>query len=149
MSEEAEIVVSTVDEKPVVAKEVAEAEFERWARGMDLTEDIREDYFEGDDLKSLQATKRTVLNAMMCGSLVVDSDDQLVFTPKLGNKEPITFPEPDGKTLLELDLVKKGHDVKKRFKLLGGWTGAGETRFTNLKRRDLNVCLAILTLFLG
>lgn len=131
----------------VIAPEVAEAEFKRWVEAMDLTKKTDPTGMDEEDKKSLLDAKDIVLLAICSGHLVVTDDGSIVYTPKIGNTSPITFPEPDGKVLLAMDQKRSGHDVNKTYAALANWTKETEARFINMKRRDWVVVQAVFVLF--
>lgn len=134
-----------------IAAEVAEAEFDRWAEAMDLKRKLEHPQMNAESKEGLAVQKRVLLDAMMCGNLVVDDAGQFVFTPQLGNQAPITFFEPDGACLMSVDqIAKQGHrEVAKGFAILGAMTKQGSARFAGMKVRDYSVCEAVQVLFLA
>jgi len=129
----------------VVADDVAEREFERFVDAMDL--DVEPAGMDEEDRRDFASQRRVFLRAVKAGRLTVDEKGQPVYQPKTG--EPLTFREPDGAGLMEMDRAKEGKDVKKAYHLLGAMTQTGPKRFANMKNRDLKVCQAILAFFLG
>lgn len=143
MEEENELPVGAV-----VAREVAEAEFGRFAEAMDLDFDIKR--MDADDLKGFQEQKHRIVRAIMRGILVVDPKGQFVYTPQTGaDRSPITFYEPTGASMMAMDRKKKGEDVGKMYASMGDMTRVSPDRFAKMLARDLKVCQAIAVLFLG
>lgn len=134
---------------PKVAREVAEAEFQRWAEAMGLARKLDPSKLDDNDRKSLASQKSILLDAVEDGHLVVDGEGQFVFTPVKGDTTPLTFHEPDGAMLRAVDQAKAGAAVERDHKLLGAITKTSAARFAGMKHRDLSVCLAIEVLFLG
>lgn len=132
-------------EENVVDREVAEQEFERFADAMDL--DVDPAGMDDDDRRGFEREKRIFLRAVQAGRLVVDEAGQPVYTPKGG--EPITFYEPTGATLMEMDRVKQGKAMKQTSVLLAAMTKQSPPRFANMKLRDYKVCQAIMAFFMG
>lgn len=130
-----------------VATEVAEAEFSRFIEAMDLDVDPKD--WSDEDKKSFEDTKRKVIRAMERGDLVINDDGLPVFTPTMGNREPFTFHEPTGTTLMAIDQAKKGANVSAAFKMLADMTQTDATRFSKMANRDLKVCQALQALFLA
>lgn len=133
----------------VVAKEVAEAEFDRFLESMDLVDKCDAKNMDADDAKSFADVKRTIIRAMETGHLVVDEKGQPVYTPKLGDTTPITFREPKGSDLMAIDQAKKGADALKGMKILAAMTGENPSRFAEMVMRDLSVCQAVQLVFLA
>lgn len=132
-----------------VAREVAEAEFERWAEAMGLSRKLDPAKLDDNDRKSLAQQKNLLLDAIEDGNLVVNESGEFVFTPVKGDQGPLTFPEPDGAMLKAVDQAKQGEAVARDHKLLGAITKTSAARFASMKARDLAVCTAVMVLFLG
>ncbi len=128
-----------------VALEVAEAEFTRFAEAMDL--DLDKSKMDADDQKSLAEVKAKVLRAMEDGRLVIDEKGQPVFTPHSG--AAITFYEPTGASFMAMDSKKKGQDIAKMYAVMADMTHVDAKVFATMANRDLKVCQAVVSLFLG
>lgn len=128
-----------------VAKEVAEAEFQRFCDLMDLDVDTSE--MDDEDRKSLDQAKRRVCLAIQDGRLTIDDAGQPTFAPKEG--EPIVFHEPTGETIMDTDAVKKSKDVTKMVQFMVSMTRTNMAVFRKMPQRDLRVCQSITALFLG
>lgn len=135
--------------EPVVAKDVADAEFDRWVEAMDLEASLDPEGLDADDKAALAKAKNEVIANIMSGNLVVNDDGEFIYTPKKGDNSPVHFPEPTGDTFLAIDKAKKGQDIKKTFLLYGAWTGLPSQRFAAMAKRDLRVVESIVALFLG
>ncbi len=115
-----------------IALEVAEAEFDRWAQAMGLTRKLTRAGMDADDKKSMLDQRSCLIEAMLDGHLVVDDDGQFILTPQKGDDvTPITFFEPDGAGLLEIDKVGKSgaQDVAKGYAILAAMTKQSRPRF--------------------
>jgi hypothetical protein len=135
-----------------IAAEVVEAEFERWSDAMGLKRKLDPTGMDTEDKKSLADQKKTLIDVMMSGSLVVDDAGQFRYTPQIGDDlSPITFYEPDGVVLMAVDAIGKSgaQEVAKMMALLAAMTKQSRPRFAKMKNRDLSVCQAILSLFLA
>ncbi len=135
-----------------ITREVAEAEFARWASAMDIASKLDPSGLDNDDKKSLADAKRVILEVMMSGNLVVSEDPagEFVYTPKSGeDKTPITFHEPDGVAIMSVDQIGKSgtHDVTKMVAILSVMCKEPRPRFAKMKNRDWAVCQAIFGLF--
>jgi hypothetical protein len=135
------------DETPVVAKEVAEAELERFAEAMDLVLD--QSTWDDEDKKSFEKVRALFIRAVMRGHLVVNEKGEPVFTPQIEPRQPITFHEPDGAAIMAVDLAKKNHDAAKTVNVLAAMTKEPPKRFAAMPNRDLKVCQAVMQIFLG
>ena len=129
-----------------VAREVAENEFNRFITSMDIDADPED--MDDDDFKGFNAQKNRVVKAIQKGSLLINEDGEPVFTPQcVDNANPITFGEPSGGTIMAMD--GKGKAVKDMFTVMGEITKTSAGYFGKMKMRDLKVCMAVATLFLG
>jgi hypothetical protein len=68
---------------------------------------------------------------------------------KQGDGDPITFYEPTGASLMAMDRKKKAEDIGKLYATMADMTKQPIKRFAGMKYRDLKVCIAITSLFLG
>jgi hypothetical protein len=132
-----------------ITKEVADQEFDRWVEAMGLARKLDPSTLNDEDKKSLADSKKVLIGAMLDGNLLVNDNGELVFQPKFGEGEPITFYEPTGASLMASDAVKMGAVVQKQFKVLADMTKTSVARFSSMKNRDLSVCLAISAFFLA
>ena len=136
-----------MSEDTKVVKEVAEAEFERFVRDMDL--DISTDSMDDEDKKDLSLQKGRVIAAIMKGSLIINDSGEPVFTPQREDGEAITFHEPTGAALMAMDRKKKSEEIGKMYAAMAVITKKHSKVFSGMKMADLKVCMAITTLFLG
>lgn len=125
----------------------AEQEFERFVEAMGLDADPAD--MSEEDRKGFDEQKRRVIRAMQKGILVIDEAGQPVFTPQVGNTEPLTFHEPTGASVIAMDSKRQGRDVAKMYATLADMTRTNEKRFSQMAIRDLKVCMALSTLFFG
>ena len=129
-----------------VDRETAEREFDRFVEAMDLDGDSSE--WDEDDRKGYDLQKGKVISAIMSGSLVVNEDGEPVFNPTVDG-DALTFSEPTGAALMAMDRKKKAEDMGKLFAMMAAITGVHPGTFAKMKNRDLKVCMAITTLFMG
>lgn len=131
-----------------VDKDTAEAEFQRFVDMMDL--DIDVETLDDEDKEALKTNKRKILKALRRGSLVINDEGEPVFTPRVSARtEAITFYEPEGKSFMASDGKKKGHDIRKSYAIMADMTKTNVQTFSLMKNRDLDVCLAVINVFLG
>ncbi len=132
----------------LVAREVAEQDFNRFADSMDL--DIDPVDMDAEDKKGFEQQKDRIISAIQSGSLVINDIGEPVFTPKrTKDADAITFYEPTGASLMAMDRKKKTEDVGKLYASMGEITRTHASTFSKMKMSDLKVCIAITTLFLG
>lgn len=134
--------------KDVINLETALVEFDRFVEAMDL--DVHDASLSDEDKQDVSVHKDLIVKHIMRGSLVINDRGEPVFTPKRSdNRDPLTFYEPDGAALMEMDKKKSSQDVGKMFALLGALTKSTPATFARMKMKDLKVCQAVMTLFLG
>lgn len=130
-----------------IAKEVAEAEFDRFIQANDILVD---DCMEKEDRDAFNEQKARIVRAIEAGAMVVNEDGEPVYTPqRTKDAEALTFHEPTGASLMAMDRKKKNEDVGKLYATMGDMTRTDAKTFSNMKMADLKVCMAVTTLFLG
>lgn len=138
----------TADAGQKIDDETAGREFDRFTEAMDL--DMSLIGLSTEDKADLESARGMVVTAICRGSLTVNDVGEPVFTPQGSDgADPITFHEPTGASLMDMDKAKKTADIRKTYLVLGNLTGRDLKYFSDLKMRDLKICLAVLTLFLG
>jgi hypothetical protein len=127
------------EEKPKVALEVAEAEFERFCKALRLRK----------ALAGVSSDARVdVLSAMQDGRLVVDEKGRLVFRP-LDDGDPLTFHPPRGADLMAMDQKPEGQKIAALHAVAASLTRDHEKRFSNMDLRDAEIVYAIIGLLMG
>lgn len=131
-----------------IAKEVAEAEFDRWAEEMDLDLDVSE--MDAEDVTAFTKQKRRILKGIERGNVVVNDKGEMVFTPIRSDwdDEPITFHEHTGSSLMALDGKKKNQDVRKSFAVMANMTKKHPSVFAKLRGSDAKTAMAIFSLLM-
>jgi len=131
-----------------IAKEVAEAEFDRFTSAMDIDAEVAN--MDAEDKKGFNEQKDRIVKAVMSGALTVNDNGEPVFTPqRIKDADALTFHEPTGASLMAMDRKKKTEDVGKLYATMGDMTKTHANTFSKMKMPDLKVCMAITTLFLG
>lgn len=131
--------------EPKVAREVAEEEFARFMREMDLREE--DPLRDADDQQGYEENKRIFIESVMAGKLVVNEDGEPVFTTSEGRA--ITFHEPTGNDIMAMDKAKQTQKTKGLFNMLASQTGAPLLVFAKMRNRERKVCEAIFVLFMA
>ncbi len=132
-----------------IAKEVAEAEFDRFSEAMDLN--LNTTVMDSEDLTQFNKQKDRIIQAVQSGALVFNEDGEAVYTPQHRNtkqKDPITFHERTGASLMAMDGKKKGHDVAKTFAVMGDMCKVHPNVFAGMVGSDGKVCEAIFALLM-
>lgn len=135
--------------EPVVAQDVAEAEFERFTTAMDL--DLDTSMMDVEDLTAFNKQKSKLVRAVMQGHLIFNDNGEAVYTPfnpRSKHKEPITFHERSGASLMAMDGKKKNHDVAKTYAVLADMCKVHQSVFANLIGSDVKICEAIFALLM-
>lgn len=131
-----------------VAKEVAEAEFDRFVKSMDL--DVDPSDMSEEDKEAFQQQKDRLVGAIQSGALTINDDGEPVFTPqRTKDADTLTFHEPTGASLMAMDRKKKSEDIGKLYAAMADMTRSHSSTFSKMRMADLKVCMAITTLFLG
>lgn len=131
-----------------VAKEVAEAEFDRFVNAMDL--DVDPSDMSEEDKEAFQQQKDRLVGAIQSGALTINDDGEPVFTPqRTKDADTLTFHEPTGASLMAMDRKKKSEDIGKLYAAMADMTRSHASTFSKMRMADLKVCMAITTFFLG
>lgn len=148
VGEQASPITGGDGKKDKVDKVVAEQEFMRFVDTMGL--DVDEGSLTDEDKAGLNTNRSRMLKAIQNGSLVITENGEPLYTPQRSeNATPLLFAEPEGSALMEMDRKKAGADVGKMFVIMGSIAHVPQGTFAKLKIGDLNVCMAITTLYLG
>jgi len=135
--------------KETVGKEVAEAEFERFAEAMDL--DLDPDYMSQEDREGFEKHKRRVTREIMRGSLIVNDDGEAVYTPwksTTKHKDPITFHERTGHTVSTMDQSKKSQQARQTYGMMAEMCRVHPSIFSSMVGTDIKVCEALFALLM-
>jgi len=131
--------------KTVVDKETAERDFDSFIEKMDIDIEMSD-----EDKKSFDEQKDKIVKAIQQGSLVVEENGEMTFTPQRSkDKDPIRFYEPTGATLSAMDTRKKDEDVSKTYAAMADMTHTSASTFSKMAIKDVKLCMVIFTLFLG
>jgi hypothetical protein len=122
-------------------KESATAEFYGMCDALSLDSEVT-----GEDAEDFSKSKDHIIKAIMRGALIIDEDSLPVYTTSKGDVLKIS--EPTGATLLSMDKIKAGQDMRKSYTILGELTG-GKFVPSKCKMRDINVLSAIMSVFLA
>jgi hypothetical protein len=138
-----------VDHECVVAREVAEIEFDRFCEAMDL--DVDASRMDEDDRGGLEKLRAKFVRSIMRGILTLDEEGipTVHLQCPVGDVSKVMFPEPTGDTLLAMDKGKQNQNVGKMFSMMGAMTSNPPHVFAKMKKRDLDVCTAVTQLFLS
>ena len=131
-----------------VALKAAEKEFERFVTSMDLAVDT--EGMDAEDKKDFTDHRDIVVRGIREGSVVINDNGELVFTPQRSEGEDaITFHEATGATLMAMDKRKANEDMRKLFASMAETTHTHSSLFSKMKMSDLKVCMAAFTLLMA
>lgn len=139
----------TDEKEPVVAKEVAEADFDRFVDAMDL--DLDTAGMDSEDLTAFNKQKSRIIRAMMKGVLIINDNGEAVYTPchpRSKYKEAITFHERTGASLMASDGKKKNQDAAKTYAILADMCKVHPGVFAGLVGSDIKICEALYMLLM-
>jgi hypothetical protein len=129
--------------------EVAESEFDRFVECMGLLLDTAK--MDVEDKTAFDKQKNRIIDAMISGHLVINDDGEAVYTPfrlTSGHKEPITFHERTGASVLAMDGKKKGHDMAKTYAIMAEMCKVHPSTFSKLTGPDIKTCEAVYALLM-
>ncbi len=129
-----------------VDADTADMEFDRFVEMMDL--DLDETEMDFEDLTQFRKLKSRILRAIQRGGLVINENGEAVFTPqnpRSNNKDPITFHERTGASLMAMDGKKKGHDVAKTYAVMADMCKVHPNVFAGLVGSDVKICEALFS----
>lgn len=131
-----------------IDREFAEQEFDRWVEDMGL--DLDPEGMDDEDKAGLKLNKDKMVRALQRGSLVVNENGEMEFTPQVdSNVGALTFHMMTGASLMAMDRKKSTHDFARLFGVMADMTKSNAAVFANMASPDLQICTAIVTLFLG
>lgn len=133
----------------VIAQDAAEAEFDRFSESMDLDLDISE--MDAEDSTAFKKQKKRIIKSIMNGSLIVNDNGEAVFTPsntRSKHKEPFTFRERTGASLMAMDTKKNNHNVAKTYAVMADMCEVSPKVFSGLAGSDIKICEAIFALLM-
>ncbi len=133
----------------IIDKETAEREFDRFIECNDL--DLDTAGMDTEDLAAFNKLKNRIYRVLQRGSLVINDDGEPIYTPqneKSRHKEPITFHERTGASLIAMDGKKKNHDVAKTYAIMADMCKVHPSVFAGLVGIDVKVCEALFSLLM-
>lgn len=140
---------SNESNESVVATEMAESEFDRFADCMDLDLDISD--MDSEDLTQFTKLKKRIIRAIEKGSLTINEDGEATYTPQNKNskyKEAITFHERTGASLMAMDGKKKNYDVAKTYAVMADMCKVHQGIFAGLVGIDVKICEALFSVLM-
>jgi hypothetical protein len=135
----------------IIAREVAEESFDQFCDDWEI--DTDPEGMDKEDKDGFKAEKAKIINAIMKGRLVYNSNNTFTYTvsdhvEKYKGKQ-ITLKRPSGRTLRQADRAKEGKNVEKSYNVLASMMGDDITLIDGLDMIDLKPLLSISSLFLA
>jgi hypothetical protein len=132
---------------PKVAREVAEAEFERMCEAhriehdtSEMTEDEAKEW--ADDIRG------PLVRELMSGVLIVGEDGNPTYTAP-GSTKGITFRAPTGATLMALETYAGAKNIANLVAAMADMTHTDRSEFGKMPARDVQACARVAKLFLA
>lgn len=137
------------EKEPLVAKDMAEAEFDRFTDAMGLLVDTSA--MDAEDRTAFDKHVARITHSIQSGSLVINDEGKAVYTPCRPDskyQEAITFNERSGVSLMAMDGKKKNYDVAKTYAVMGEMCKLHPSTFAGLVGPDIKTCEALFTLLM-
>ena len=128
-----------------VAREVAEAEFDRMCTARRVNIDPEE--MTAEEYESLLEVKQRIVRTIERGDLVVSENGDPIYTPPIPGAKPITFYRPTGATFMTMD----GDDGNQArlVRILTEMTRSAKGEISKLEAPDYVVCSKLANLFMA
>ncbi len=136
------------EKKYVLTEELASEEFAKWAEAMDI--DVEESDGEDKDGDSLlRGGKKSVVKALMRGSMVLNDDGNLEYTLSCHSKAPLCGEKLVlGMPPASVYTGQKGNAGDMIFGFVSGMTGKDKGYLAKISYADFKVLQAVAGLFL-
>jgi|SRR6185369_14329436 len=131
----------------VVAKEAAEADFERLCALRRL--DIDESGMTEKDLATLAKMRARVVKEISLGHLIVDDAGIATYTPPVEGAKPLVFRMSKASTLIARDEAQAKGDQAQMIAMIAELTGWSKGDISRLATPDYLFCSLLVGLFLG
>lgn len=132
-----------------VARDVAEAEFERMCTARRVCTDV--DQLDADDITGLDDIRKKVVRAIVAGDLVVEENGDPVYTPPVAGAKSLHFHKPTSATYMAMD--GKSDDAQgshmRMVRAVTEMTRSNKGEISKLEAPDYQVCQSIAQLFLA
>ena len=132
-----------------IAPEVAQTEFDRFAKAWDVETDTKDMNVESrEDFEKLS---RTIVKAIEQGRASVNDNngiDYQLHTP-VGDTTSLTFRVPCGIDYMAMDTYKERETSRKMFAFMASTTKQSVKFFGNLSGADIKFAQAVTTLFMA
>jgi hypothetical protein len=135
----------------VIAREVAEESFDQFCDYWEI--DTDPEGMNQEDKDGFRSEKSKIVNAIMKGRLVYNSDNTFTYTvsdktEKIKGQQ-LTLKRPGGRQLRQADRAKEGKHVEKSYNVLASMMDDDISLIDGLDMIDLKPLLSISSLFLA
>jgi len=131
---------------PKVAREVAEAEFERMCDARRIEHDTSE--LTDDEKADFAELRSSIVRMIMRGTLVVGENGDPTFAPR-GGGPSLTFYRATGATLMALETYPGGKQIANMIAALQEMTHSDAGVFARMDASDAQACSRLGKLFLA
>jgi len=132
-----------------VAREVAEKEFERFAKAWDI--DVNVEGMANADRDSFNAQKDRIVSKIMSGAATVGDKGEISYDLQHPGEgvQTLVFQVPNGAAYMAMDRHKDRESMHKLYEFLGAMTKQPPKFFANMDARDVKFCQGVAVLFLA
>lgn len=131
----------------VVAKEAAEADFERLCALRRI--DLDEADMTAKEVEALAKMRAKVVKEISLGRLAVDDAGVATYTPPVADAKPLVFRMAKASTLMAQDDAKAKGDHHQMIAMIADLTGQPKGELSKLHPADYTFCATLVGLFLG
>jgi hypothetical protein len=132
---------------PKVAREVAEAEFERLCEAHRVEHDTAE-MTDAEATEWRDDIRAPIVREIMSGTLIVGEDGNPTYTVP-GTAKGLTFHGPTGATLMALETYAGGKNIANLVAAMADMTHTDRGEFGKMAARDVQACARVAKLFLA
>lgn len=130
-----------------IAKEVAEAEFDRMCVAFRI--DCSTDELDEKELAEWTEVRGKIVQDLRTGALVVGEDGKPTYTPPVAGADSLTFHPPTGATLMALETYAGEKGISNLVAAMADMTRRDRGLFGKMARPDFQVCSRLAGLFLA
>lgn len=131
---------------PKVAREVAEADFERMCAAYRIDLDLSD--LDDEGRAEFAATRDKIVRLMMRGTVVVGADGNPTYTVP-GSAKGYTFHPPTGATLMALETHGAGKNISNSMAAIADMVHTDKSEFAKMDLRDYRAISTLGGLFLA
>lgn len=128
-----------------IDREVAKNEFKRFADSRRLERKLAR--MDENDSRDFHGFSETIIDAIEDGQLVIENDGLPVFTTADGTV--LRWTRPRGDAYTAMDRKKQSATVGKMYASMAAITHVPDVTFAKMDTMDLDVCMALYSVFLA